>query len=69
MGEMNSNATTARLEEYHQLREELLYSLRDRVWGVATFAILSGAIFAFAARVTDDLVEFLFLALFPMYYF
>ena len=34
--------------EYNALREEILYALRSRIWGVASYTIISGALLTFA---------------------
>ena len=39
----------ARLEEYRALREEMMYALRSRVWGLASYVLFSGVILAFGA--------------------
>ena len=40
----------AKLEEYKALREEQMHSLRYRVWGFASYAILSGGLFALSTK-------------------
>ena len=43
-------AHQATLEEFKALRAEMLWALNSRVWGVASYAIMSGAILAFASK-------------------
>lgn len=40
----------AKLEEFKALRQEQMHSLRYRVWGFASYAILSGGLFALSAK-------------------
>ena len=50
MADDRSRAQLALLEEYRALRAEMLWALNSRVWGVASYAIISGAILAVAAK-------------------
>lgn len=48
--ENNQLEHQARLEEYKALRNEQMHSLRYRVWGFASYAILSGGLFALSVK-------------------
>lgn len=45
----------ARLEEFRALRQEMLYRLSSRVWGIGSYVVISGAIFAFASKTAGTL--------------
>ena len=49
MGQQDNNTLEqqARLEEFRALREQMLYTLRSRIWGVVSYVLIAGAIFAF----------------------
>ncbi len=39
-----------RVEEFRAVHQEMLYALRERVWGIASFAALSAALIAFGEK-------------------
>jgi hypothetical protein len=39
-----------RLEEFRAVHEEMMYALRERVWGIASFAALSAVLIVFAEK-------------------
>jgi len=49
--ESNISELKGHVEEFRALRQEMMYALSSRVWGIASYLVISGALFAFWARV------------------
>ena len=53
--EAESSKCNGKLEEYRALRTEIMYAFSSRVWGIASYLVMSGAMFVFWAnsRITE----------------
>ncbi|MFC1608037.1 hypothetical protein ACFL47_08710 [Candidatus Latescibacterota bacterium] len=38
------------IEEFRAIREEMMYALRSRIWGVASYAVIAGGLLAYAEK-------------------
>jgi len=52
----HTDLVKARLHEYTILKEEILFTLRSRVWGVATYGVFAAGALTFAQKVSSPFV-------------